>query len=110
MAWVLLASFIGSFGAVGLKAGARLLDWNFRSFLTNWRLAAGIGGYLLSSVFFILGVRNGELSVLFPMVALGYVWTMFWSRLFFDEPLNGMKFVAIALILSGVALLGLGTR
>jgi multidrug transporter EmrE-like cation transporter len=35
---------------------------------------------------------------------------MFWSRLFFDEPLNGMKFVAIALILSGVALLGLGTR
>jgi multidrug transporter EmrE-like cation transporter len=110
MAWVTLGSFIGSFGAVGLKAGAKQLERNFRSLLTNWPLAAGISGYLLSSVFFILGIRHGELSVLFPMVSLGYVWTLFWSKLFFGEPLTRAKFVAIALILSGVALLGLGNQ
>jgi multidrug transporter EmrE-like cation transporter len=44
------------------------------------------------------------------MVSLGYVWTLFWSKLFFGEPLTRAKFVAIALILSGVALLGLGNQ
>jgi len=31
------------------------------------------------------GRAAGELSVLYPMVALGYVWTLIWSRLFFAE-------------------------
>ena len=70
----------------------------------------GIGFYLLSSVLFILGVRKGELSILYPMVSLGSVWTMFWSRLFLGEPLTRAKFVALGMILAGVTLLGLGGR
>jgi multidrug transporter EmrE-like cation transporter len=31
---------------------------------------------------------------------------MFWSRLFFGEPLTKMKFVALFVILAGVAMLG----
>jgi hypothetical protein len=32
--------------------------------------------YLLSTCFFIVALQKGELSVLFPLVSLGYVWTM----------------------------------
>ena len=52
MAWVTFGSFIGSFGAVFLKSGAKRLEKNFKSIYTNWRLAAGIGAYLLSTIFF----------------------------------------------------------
>jgi drug/metabolite transporter (DMT)-like permease len=107
--WVSVGSFIGSFGAVGLKAGAKCLELNIRSLATNWRLAAGIAGYLLSTVFFVQGVRHGELSVLFPMVSLGYIWTMLWSKLFFGEPLTRPKLFGLALILIGCVLLGLGS-
>lgn len=106
---VLLASFLGSFGAVFLKLGAGRLHRQLVTLVLNWRLAAGVALYLLSFVFYFLGVREGELSVLYPMVALGYIWTMLWSRLFFGEPLTGRKTGGILLILAGVALLSLGT-
>lgn len=110
MAWVIVGSFIGSLGAVGLKAGAKRLQLNVVSLMTNWRLAAGVAGYLISAVFFIQGVRHGELSVLYPMVSLGYLWTMVWSKLFFGEAVTRGKVAAIFLILCGCGLIGLGNR
>jgi multidrug transporter EmrE-like cation transporter len=110
VAWVLAASFVGSFGAVFLKIGAGRLEKNLVSVLTNWRLGLGIGFYLLSSVFFVLGVRDGQLSVLYPMISLGSVWTLMWSRLFLGENLTRAKFAALGMILAGVTLLGLGNR
>jgi len=108
--WVLLASFFGSFGALFLKIGAGKLQRGLASLLTNWRLMIGIAFYLFSSVLFVLGVRKGELSVLYPMVSLGSVWTLFWAKLVLGEPLTRPKFVALGMILCGIALLGLGTR
>jgi multidrug transporter EmrE-like cation transporter len=106
---VFAASFIGSFGAVFLKMGAGRLHRELSSLLLNWRLAAGVLLYLLSFVFYFLGLREGELSVLYPMVALGYIWTMLWSRLFFGEPFSRRKVGGIALILVGVVLLKAGS-
>jgi multidrug transporter EmrE-like cation transporter len=108
--WVTAGSFIGSFGAVGLKAGAKRLELNLKSLVTNWPLAAGIAGYLLSSVFFVMGVRHGDLSVLYPIVSSGYIWTTIWSKVVFDEPLTQTKLLAVGLILAGCVLLFLGKR
>ncbi len=109
MALVTVGSFIGSFGAVFLKAGAVRLQMNLRSLLQNWQLAAGVFFFGVSSIFFVLGLREGELSVLYPMVSLGYIWTLFWSRLFFGERLTRTKFAALGLILLGVVMVGFGT-
>ena len=110
MLWVIMGSLVGSLGAVGLKAGTHHLEMNLRSVVSNWRLGAGIGAYVLSSVFFVFGLRHGELSVLYPLVSLSYVWTVFWSRTFFGESINRAKIIALVLILCGVALLGFGNR
>jgi drug/metabolite transporter (DMT)-like permease len=68
----------------------------------SWQAALGVGLFLLSSVFFVMGIKNGQLSVLYPMVSLGYVWTLLWSRLFFKEPVTKQKFVALGMILTGI--------
>ena len=107
---VFSASFIGSFGAVFLKWGAGRLHRDLASLVTNWRLALGVALYLLSFVFYYLGLRVGELSVLYPMVALGYIWTVLWSRLFFGEPFSVRKFGGLVLIIAGVVLLNMGNR
>lgn len=67
---VLVGSVIGSLGAIFLKSGAHALTRQWTSIVFNWRLAVGIATYLLSSVLFVKGMTNGELSVLFPMVSV----------------------------------------
>lgn len=104
-----IGSFVGSFGAVFLKAGSARLELTLRSLVSNWRLAAGILFFLSSSVFFVYGLRHGELSVLYPLVSLGYIWTLIWSRVFFREPITKLKLAGVALILIGVVCIGLGT-
>ena len=108
--WMVAASFVGSFGAVFLKIGAGRLRKSLMALMTNWRLAMGVVFYLLSSVFYVRGVRQGELSVLYPMVSLGSVWTLAWSRLFLGEPLTRTKFLAVGMIVTGMVLLWLGSR
>ena len=108
MLLVFVASVIGSFGAVFLKLGAGKLNKSIWSFL-NPQLATGVGLYLGSSVIYGLGIRGGQLSVLYPMVSLGYIWTLMWSRLFFQEALTRQKFMGLGLILLGVFFVGLGS-
>lgn len=108
MVWVMSGGVIGSLGAVGLKAGANRLKLNLPAVLTNWPLFGGILAYLISSVFFVKGVKEGQLSVLYPIVALGQVWTLAWARMFFKEHITKPKVIAVLLILVGVALIGYG--
>jgi drug/metabolite transporter (DMT)-like permease len=109
MLLVVVASFIGSFGAVFLKLGSGQLKHGLRR-IVNYRLAVGIALYLLSSCFFIMAIREGELTVLYPLVSMSYVWTLLWSRLFFKEPFTRHKFLGIFLILAGVSFIGIGNR
>ena len=107
MLLVFAASVVGSFGAVFLKKGAARLDGSLLSFL-NSRLILGVALFLGSSVFYTLGIRGGELSVLYPMVSLGYIWTLLWGRLFFHETFTPQKFLGLGLVLVGVIFVGMG--
>jgi drug/metabolite transporter (DMT)-like permease len=71
------------------------------------------GGYCLYGVFtilFVYALRHGEVSVLYPIIALGYVWVAILSALVFHETMNPLKVVAIAIIVAGVAVLGWGGK
>jgi len=110
MLLVLVASFVGSFGAVFLKSGSQKLRHGLRYLILNARLAAGVALFLASSAFYILGLKRGEVSVLYPMVSLANVWTLAWSRLFFKEPITRNKTFGVLLILAGVFFIGLGAK
>jgi drug/metabolite transporter (DMT)-like permease len=108
MLLVFTASIIGSFGAVFLKRGAARLTGTLLGFL-NPNLLLGVTLFLGSSVFYAFGIKGGQLSVLYPMVSLGYIWTLLWSKLFFNESFTRQKFAGLALILLGVFFVGLGS-
>ena len=109
MLMVLAASVVGSFGAVFLKSGAKRLHDGLRYLIFNPHLIAGVFLFLVSSVFYMAGIKRGELSVLYPMVSLANIWTMFWSRLFFKEPFTQQKIAGLGLILLGVVFVGIGS-
>jgi len=108
MLLVFAASVVGSFGAVFLKFGSATVGRSLITFV-NRNLVLGVALYLGSSVFYALGLKDGQVSVLYPMVSLGYVWTMVWSRIFFKETFNTQKLVGLGLVLLGVVFVGMGS-
>ena len=80
------------------------------SLLTNWPLLAGYGCLGLNTGLLVLALRNGQLSVLYPIIALTYVWVAILSPMFFEDSLNAFKVVGIGFIVGGVSLIGLGSR
>ena len=105
---VFAASVIGSIAAVLLKAGANQLRSGWRDWIG--RIGAGVGLFLISSVFYVKGLQNGSLTVLYPMVSLGYVWTLIWSRIFFGKLFNRHKVVGLGLVVLGVFFISLGNQ
>jgi multidrug transporter EmrE-like cation transporter len=108
MFMVFVAGIVGSFGAVFMKLAAKRITSNILSFV-NSRLALGVALYLGSTVIYLSALKGGELSVLYPMVALGYIWTLLWSKLFFRESMTNAKFAGLGLIVLGVVLVGIGS-
>ena len=72
-----------------------------------------LSGYCMSAgtaFLFILGLRDGELSMLYPIIALTYVWVTLLSYGLLHERPNWLKNVGITTIMVGVAVLGRGGR
>jgi len=74
--------------------------------LANWALWGGLARYGISKGLLILALRDGELSLLYPVISLTYVWVTILSVTVFDERLTLPKGAGVTIIVIGVALLG----
>ena len=104
---VILATIIGAFAPVLMKKASSKITRNIASFF-NPSLIGSISLYGIGTVLFIPALKGGELSVLYPFVALTYVWVSFLSIKFLNERMNKLKWIGILLIVVGVAFIGLG--
>ncbi|MBI4738967.1 EamA family transporter [Candidatus Woesearchaeota archaeon] len=104
---VVLATFTGAFGALFLKLGSARIHRNPVSFIRNSKILIGVLLYASSTVLFLSALRMTELSVLYPFAALSYAWATFLSVYYLKEKMNVMKWVGIASIMVGVAIIGL---
>jgi drug/metabolite transporter (DMT)-like permease len=70
-------------------------------------------GYALlgaSTVLFVLALRRGDLSLLYPVFTLTYVWVAILSVQILHESMNNVKIAGLVIIMSGVAVLGRASR
>jgi uncharacterized membrane protein len=78
------------------------------AFVTNLPLFSGYALYGLNTLLLVLALREGELSMLYPIIALTYVWVTLLSYALLPEKPNWYKNVGITVIVIGVAVLGRG--
>jgi drug/metabolite transporter (DMT)-like permease len=78
--------------------------------VTDFPLIAGYAFYGLFTVAMVLALREGELSMLYPIIALTYVWVTLLSYWLLKETPNSYKNLGIVTIVAGVAVLGRGGR
>lgn len=106
-----LAQIMMKYGAAHPLPALALTDpasvWKFTlALLGNYPLVAGYGLSACNALLLILALRDGELSVLYPIYSVSYVWVILLSMYFFHDHLNVWKSAGVLLIMGGVTLLG----
>jgi multidrug transporter EmrE-like cation transporter len=104
---IMLSSVMAAFGALFLKLGSGKfkisLSLRFiRETLRNWRLLIGVVMYGVSTVIFIYALRLDELSVVYPLTSMSYVFVTLLSILYLNEKMNAWKILGVSLIIAGV--------
>jgi drug/metabolite transporter (DMT)-like permease len=111
IALVVLCTAIGAAAQILMRFGAAQLHGStLADLLTNWALMAGYVCLAANTALLVLALRHGELSVLYPIIALTYVWVTILSPMFFGDIVNAYKIVGVALIVLGVSFIGIGSR
>ena len=112
---VVACTVMGAIAQVLIKLGASQLAHAslLATFLSIFTVPTLFLGYCLYGIFAVLMVyalRHGELSILYPVIALTFVWVSILSAMIFHEAMNPMKICGIAVIVAGVAVLGWGGK
>lgn len=105
--WVLVATFIGSFGALMLKKSME--NKEFKKLIFNRYLWLGLFLYGFSTIFYVLALRKEQLSVVYPFVSTSYLWTAFFSVKFLGEKMNKWKYISLVGIVLGIVMIGFGS-
>jgi drug/metabolite transporter (DMT)-like permease len=89
------------------KIGAASLPVIF----TNWYLLGGLGLYAIGALIFILALRGGEVTVIYPIIATSYIWVTLLSYFILKEAsLSTLSVIGISLIFIGVSSIGLAGK
>jgi multidrug transporter EmrE-like cation transporter len=113
---VLVCTLIGAAAQVLIKMGTASLGEHpsmtatLVGIFTIRLLFAGYALYGISTVLLVLALRQGELSLLYPVFTLTYVWVTVLSVIIFHDSMNAFKLGGIATIIAGVAVLGRASR
>ncbi len=105
---IILVIFCTIFTATGQilwKLGVKNLELSFLGLITNYPLILGFVSYGVGTVLLVVALKYGELSVLYPFIALSFIWVGFMSVAFLGEVMTFFKWMAILLIIGGVSLI-----
>jgi len=111
---VVCCTVIGAAAQVLIKKGAGALGPNptilhtALAMVLTPALFAGYSMYGVSTVLLVLALRHGQLSLLYPVFAMTYVWVTVLSVIIFHESMNPYKIAGIVIIVGGIAVLGRG--
>ena len=104
---VVSGTVIGSCGTLLFKKGAD--KFRFRDLFFSKFLWGGLLLYGFSVIFYIIALRMGELSVVYPFASTAYTWTTLFSVKFLGEKMNKWKAISLIGIIIGVVLIGIGS-
>jgi len=106
---VVFCTFLTSFGQYFIKLGTRRISDTIVSIL-NVPLVGGFFLYGFGAVVLIIALKYGELSVLYPFIALSFVWVFLLSTFVLRESILLVNWIGLIIIISGVSFIGWGAN
>ena len=106
---VVFCTLITALAQILYKLGADRLEFSILSVATNWQIIVGLAIYSVAAVLLVIALKDGELSVLYPIISLNYIWVSVLSSVFLNEAMSAVKWSGIAFIILGVSFIGVGS-
>ncbi|MDO8347226.1 MAG: EamA family transporter [Rugosibacter sp.] len=78
--------------------------------LLNWRVIAGLASFALGAGFYVLILNKLPLNVAQSFAAVQFVAVILASFLVLGEPIGGLRWAGIALIVAGITLVGITVK
>lgn len=107
---IILSTFITASGQFFLKRGADSLEFELIKIVSNYLLIGGLVLYAFGALILIYALKNGELSVLYPIYSTSFVWVILISYFYFGEMINVWKVAGVIFIVGGVSFIGIGSK
>ena len=107
---VFACTVLGAAAQLFMKVGMTRFQPTIPALITNIPLIIGYALYGINTLMLIVALREGELSMLYPIISLTYVWVTLLSYLLLHEPPNVYKNIGITIIVAGVGVLGRSGR
>ncbi len=103
----LLTSTAQLFYKLGINS---IRSFSLLDITSSYYILGGMLLYIIGGTLMIVSFRGGDLSVLYPIIATGYIWVSFLSVFFLNESMNPLKWLGIGGIVLGIVLIGFGSR
>jgi drug/metabolite transporter (DMT)-like permease len=105
---MIICTILIAFGQVFLKMAADSFKFSFNDIIGNYYIFIALFLYGLGLIVMILSFKYGEISVLYPLLALSFIWVFILSTIILGETLNWFKISAILFIVIGIVLITRG--
>ncbi len=106
---VITCTLLTSIGQVLMKYSTTGMDSILHA-ITSIPLIIGLIIYAIASVLLIISLKNADLSLVYPFIALSFVWVSLLSIILFNEYISLINWLGISAIILGVSLIGRGAK
>ncbi|GAA5415827.1 hypothetical protein Pryu01_00859 [Paraliobacillus ryukyuensis] len=110
----LLHSLVKNKVGIILMAAASLctalgqLSWKLSDGMLDLVLWIGFFLYFSGALFMLIAFRFGDLSILHPLLSLGYVFAIFFGWFLLQEQVDSSRLIGTLIIITGAILIGGG--
>jgi uncharacterized membrane protein len=103
----LISGFFNGLGFYYFKKASKKFNISIKG-LMNLNLIKGVISFISGVCLYIIALKFGNLSYLYPLAATQYIWIILFGKLL-GEKITRNKVIGIVLIVIGIGLIGLNS-
>ena len=81
------------------------MSWTFFRSLMNWQLVLALFLYIIGMVIYMFMLKHYELSVIYPLTSISYVFTMLLAMFFLGEAIPVIRWAGVFFVMLGVGMI-----
>lgn len=96
---------VAAFGAYCFKRASKTFSLHPLKLIRNWWFILGAATYTLGSIAYVVLLKFEDLSIVYPLASIQYIWVALLSATLLKEHVGREKIFGITLIILGVIII-----